>query len=425
MAVTSAANAVNLQLEKVRKKLPVLFDRDGVFCAYVEKKPVEVVSDRDMRIPVEKRPGGKFRHVSMDGGGLGRGDGTKWDKATINCVHVVEAIEYTKLADISTNKSEKAIEQAVNRLIATSMDELRRNVDSELMTAGNGVAGTTSVYSVGTGTGGGDRLTFAGATDGFGNRLIRDGCDYSVYDTTLATNKSAATGERTVVFYDLPNKIVDIFPSLPTGIAGDKLVFAGLSGANPVGMLGVPYHHAITGTWLGFNRANEPNTRSNRVNAAGPLALSHGRLALNRIGDRVGIEEGVKADWWMHPSNVQQIEELGQAVTMLTKMPGSGSKQDFDLAYNPGTFCGVKIRQSFSWDKTRLDLIVGDTWGRAEMNPAGYYVTRDGRKMFEVRDQQGGVAAAELFYLTWSGNYYIDNPARTAFVDGITITSGY
>src|SRR5687768_7150278 len=121
------ADTVGLQLEKVRKKLPVLFERDGVFASWVEKKPVEIVSNRDMRIPVEKRPGGKFRHVTMDGGGLGRGGGAVWDKAVINCVHVAEAIEYTKLADIATNSNEKAIQQAVNRLIATAMDELRRN----------------------------------------------------------------------------------------------------------------------------------------------------------------------------------------------------------------------------------------------------------------------------------------------------------
>lgn len=422
MAVQDAANATNLQLEKVRKKLPVLFERDGVFASWVEKKPVEIVSNRDMRIPVEKRPGGKFRHVNIDGGGYGRGDGAKWDKATINCVHVTEAIEYTTLADVATNKNEKAIEQAVNRLIATAMDELRRNVDSELMVAGTGVAGTTSAYSVGTGTNGGDVLTFAGATDGFGARLIRDGCDYSVYDTTLATNKSLATGPRTVVFYDGPNKIVHITPSLATGIAGDRLVFDGLTGANPVSILGVPYHHAITGTWLGFNRANEPNTRSNRVAAGGALALSHGRLALNRIGDRVGLEEGVKAAAWMHPSQVQAYEELGQAIMMINKQ---AKAENMDLYFDPMNFAGAPIKKSFSWDKQRIDFVIGDTWGRAEMYPAGYKTTRDGRKMFEVRDQQGGVAAAEIFYLVWGGNYFIDNPARTAFIDTLSIVSGY
>jgi len=46
------------ELETVRKKLPLLLERDDTWFSSVEKKDVEKVSARDMRVPLELRPGG-------------------------------------------------------------------------------------------------------------------------------------------------------------------------------------------------------------------------------------------------------------------------------------------------------------------------------------------------------------------------------
>jgi hypothetical protein len=79
-----------------------------------------------------------------------------------------------------------------------------------------------------------------------------------------------------------------------------------------LGLFGLPYHHsnASTGTWLGFNRATTPEIRANRVNAAGGLALPFARLAINKIGDRIGMDTQIQVEAWMHPAQKQAYEAV-------------------------------------------------------------------------------------------------------------------
>ena len=51
---------VATQIEKVRTKLPVLFEREDKFFAKIEKREVDKISSRDMRAPLELRTGGDF-----------------------------------------------------------------------------------------------------------------------------------------------------------------------------------------------------------------------------------------------------------------------------------------------------------------------------------------------------------------------------
>jgi hypothetical protein len=143
MAVVEA-NVNALELERVIPKIRVLFERDDKFYANIQKREVEKISNRQMRVPLELRPGGSFQYFNPDGGDLGRGGGPTWDKAVLNCVFVSENIEYTKLTQWATDTDRKAITNAVRRLTATALDELRRQLDSQMMQAGNGVIGTVT-----------------------------------------------------------------------------------------------------------------------------------------------------------------------------------------------------------------------------------------------------------------------------------------
>jgi hypothetical protein len=61
-------NVVALELEKVLPKIQVAFERDDKFYANIKKRDVESVSYRQMRIPLELRPGGSFQYFDPDGG---------------------------------------------------------------------------------------------------------------------------------------------------------------------------------------------------------------------------------------------------------------------------------------------------------------------------------------------------------------------
>lgn len=422
MAGQAETNVLGLELERVRDKVKTLFDRDDKFFSSLEKKPTEVVSNRDMRIPLELRPGGKFGQYDPDGGSLGRGGGIQYDKAVINTVHFKHAVEWTAKSQWATDSKRKAVLDSFRDALAKQLDEFRRHLDSMCMTDGTGVLGTASVYSVGTGLNGGDKITLG--TDGFGARLMRFGQSVNVYNAALSTNRSVGQ-EREIVFYDLANKIIDIFPSIAGGIATDKIVISGVTATPPVSLLGVPYHHsnASTGTWLGFTRSTTPEIRASRVAAGGALALPFARLAINKIADRVGIDEGMRLQAWLHRCQMQAYEEIGQLVSQIHKQ---ANQENLNMYFSDNMqLAGAPCKPSMSWDKTRIDFIT-DVWGRAEMKEIDYYKDpQTGRKIFEVRGTDGGVVAAWLFYLVTSFNIFVDNPAACSYIDTLTVPSGY
>lgn len=417
MAVTET-QVVAAELERTVPKVPVLFDWDDVFYSSIEKGTgVEIISNRDMRIPLELKPGGKFGYYNPDGGDLGRGGGPQLERAVISTVHFKMGVEWTKLTEIATDSPKKSVLNYFRHVLAKSMAEFRRNVDSACMTAGNGVLANPNAVAIGGGTAGGDRWTVP-ATDGFGVRLLRFDLDVGVYSAALAVKR----GEVAINYYDLANRIVDTFPSLPGALATDKLVSSGL-GVAPVGLLGVPYHHssAATGFWLGLSRVTTPEIRANRVNAAGAFALPFARLAVNKIGDRVGIKEMGGLVAWTHPCQKDAYEQTGQLVSFIQKQ---AKEEALNMYFDGFQLAGAPLEVSYSWDKTRIDFVNKSLWGRAEMHPAGYY-TVDGQRIFPIRGASGGVAAAMIFYLIASFNLYLGNPAMGSYIDGLTIPAGY
>lgn len=420
MAQTES-QVVALELERVIPKVPTLFDREGLFYAALEKKPVEKVSNREMRVPLEIRPGGNSGHFDPDGGSLGRGDAPTFDKATIQPVFLKHAVEVTTLSQWVTDDRRKAVLNSFRNILAKSMAEFRRFVDSLCMTPGNGVLGTISAVS---NSGGNDTYTLG--TDGFGARLLRYGQTVNVYSSDLLTNRTSGA-EKKISFYDLANKQITI-PQVTNAQAGDLIVSQGLSATPPVSLLGVPYHHnnASTGSWMGMNRATTPEIRANRVagNSAF-LTLPSPRLAMNKVGDRLGSEQVGRMQAWMHPCQVQVYEQLGILMTQINQNPGEG--KGLDLYYGGAMqLAGAPVKKSYSWDKTRIDFVNLDVWGRGELQPAGFYKPEGSNKyIWEVRGADGGVATSNIFYIVAAFNIFMNNPAGAAYIDALKVPSGY
>jgi len=417
MAVTESQVAAT-ELEKVVPKVRVLFERDDKFYANIKKRDVEKISHRQMRVPLELRPGGSFQYFNPDGGDLGRGGGPSFDKAVLNSVFLSENIEYTKLTQWATDDARKAVINSVRRLTATALDEMRRQLDSQMMQSGDGVIGTVT-----TDTPAGGSNVITATTDGFGVRLMRYGQTVQVWDAALAVNK----GSGKITLYDVENKVINITPQIAGVAPTDKIVTDGLTApASLPALFGVPYHHsnASAGTWLGFSRSTTPEIRANRVNAAGAgLTLPLPRLAVNKIGNRVGIENDFSPRAWTHPCQQQAYEEIGQLVSIIQK----AAKEEALNMYFGGSnmqLAGAAITPSYSWDKTRIDFIVDEVWGRAEILPIGFYTT-DGRKIFEIRGPSGGVAAAEIFYMVVGMQTYVSNPAACSYIDNLAVPVGY
>lgn len=405
-----------LELERVIPKIRVLFERDDRFYANIKKRDVEKISNRQMRVPLELRPGGSFQYFNANGGDLGRGGGPTFDKAVLTSVFVSENIEYTKLAQWSTDDDRKAIVNGVRRLTATALDELRRQLDAQLMQDGSGSIGTVTTD---TPSGGSNVITLT--TDGFGARLMRYGQTVQVFDSTLATNR----GSGVITFWDVENKTINITPQIAGVVPGDIIVTNGITApASLPALYGVPYHHsnASTGSWLGFSRSATPEIRSNRVNAANAaLSLPLPRLAINKIGNRVGIDNNFKPNAWTHPCQKQAYEEIGQLVSVIYK---EAKEQKLDMYFDGMQMAGAPVKDSFNWNMKRIDFVTDDVWGRGEILPIGFYTT-DGRKIFEIRGASGGVATADIFYMVVGMQTFVSNPAATAYIDALAIPNGY
>lgn len=405
-----------LELERVVPKIRTLFDRDDKFFANIKKRDVEKISNRQMRVPLELRPGGSFQYFNPDGGDLGRGGGPTFDKAVLTAVFVSENIEYTKLAQWSTDDDRKSIVNGVRRLTATALDELRRQLDAQLMQAGDGVIG---VVTTDTPAGGSNVITLT--TDGFGARLMRFGQTVQVFDTTLATNR----GSGVITNWDVENKTISITPQIAGVVATDKIVTNGISSpASLPALFGVPYHHsnASTGTWLGFSRSTTPEIRANRVNGgASALTLPLPRLAINKIGNRVGQDNDFSPVAWMHPAQKAAYEEIGQLMQMIFKKP---SEESLNMYFDGMQMAGAPVKCTFNWDKGRIDFVTDSVWGRGEILPIGFYTT-DGRNIFEIRGSSGGVATAEIFYMVVGMQTFVNNPAGCAYIDNLAVPSGY
>lgn len=417
MPQVSESQVVATELERVLPKIAVAFESDDFFYANIKKKDVEVVSYREMRVPLELRPGGRFAYFNPNGGDMGRGGGPTWDKATLRPVFMSEAIEYTKLTEWATDDKRKAIQNAVRKLTAGTLIEMRRQLDAQLQQPGTGVVGTATVVTPAAGY---DSVTFT--TDGFGVRLFRYDQQIRIYDSTLATYRGSAI----VTFWDVENKTAQFTPNTLNFQAGDLIVVEGISSPTSLPALyGVPYHHsnASTGTWLGFDRQTTPEIRSNRVNGgAAALTLPLPRLAVNKVGNRVGRDHNFKCVAWTHPAQAQAYEDIGQLVSIIQKQP---KEEALNMYFNDNLqLAGAPMRQHFNWNPKRIDFIVDSVWGRGEILPIGFY-TSDGRRIFELRGPSGGVATADIFYMVNGFQTFLTNPAATAYIDNLAVPSGY
>jgi hypothetical protein len=323
MPAQANANVVALQLEKVRDKVPLLYERDDILLTMIQQRgDVEKVSSRNMRLPLQVNPGGKAGSYNADGGDLGRRSGTAYDVAQVSPIFFRFAIEITKLVEYATTGRERAIENAAKREVANGMKQFRSFLDKLIQTAGNGVLGTINSIS---GT------TFTMAVPN-GAALVYVGQTVQVYDTTLTTNR----GTCNVTAADPITAQTITVDVLPTGtIASDVIVHDGLSGAQPVSLFGIKYHqnNATTGTWLNLNRATYPvqlaTPRVNAGNAA--LTPSNVRLAINKVRKSLGINHVGKLIAYMAVEQEHAWENLGITVSQIIKEGGGGNGNDLDL----------------------------------------------------------------------------------------------
>jgi hypothetical protein len=338
MPAQANANVIALQLEKVRDKVPLLYERDDILLTMIQQRgDIEKISSRNMRLPLQVNPGGKAGSYNADGGDLGRGAGTQYDVAQVSPIFFRFAIEITKLVEYATTGRERAVENAAKREVANGMKQFRAFLDKLIQTAGNGVLGTINSVA-------GAVLTMSVPN---GAALVYVGQTIQVYDTTLTTNRGTCQVVAADPISPTQTITVDVLPG--GTVATDVIVHDGLSGAQPTSLFGIKYHqnNATTGTWLNLNRATYPvQLQTPRVNAGNAaLTPANVRLAINKVRKALGINHLSKLIAYMAVEQEHAWENLGITVSQIIKEGGSGSGNDLDLL-----FTATRVWSAFTLD---------------------------------------------------------------------------
>lgn len=423
MAAQNNAQTIALQLEKVRDRVPLLYERDDVLLSMIQARgDVEKVSSRNMRLPLQLIAGGKAGSYNADGGDLGRGTGSTYDVAQVSPIFFRFAIEITKLVEYATSAKEKAIENAVKKELASGMKQFRTFLDKVVQTNGNGVIGTISSIS-------GNTFTMAVP---YGAALVYVGQNIQIYDPTLTTNRNVAAAVVSAVTAADPISSTQTITvdNVPANTANnDLIVHDGLVGANPVSLFGVKYHqnNATTGTWLNLNRATYPQQlQTPRVNASSSaLVPGHVRLAINKVRKALGINQLGKLIAYTAVEQEHAWENLGITISQVIKEGPGGGANDLDLLFTgKKTMSGIPIKSSISADQTRIDFLDLSHWGRAVMKDIDYYEV-GGQTVFPIYGASGGLAASFIFYFDLGMQVWSDSPRSGAFIDTLARPSGY
>lgn len=425
MPAQANANVIALQLEKVRDKVPLLYERDDILLTMIQQRgDVEKVSSRNMRLPLQVVPGGKAGSYNADGGDLGRGSGTGYDVAQITPVFFRFAIEITKLVEYATTGKEKAIENAAKREVANGMRQFRAFLDKLAQTAGQGVLGTILTVQ-------GTTLTMAVSP---GAQLVYPGQTIQIYDTTLTTNRNIASGVQTNVVQSDPTGTQTItVDNLPPGtVATDVIVHDGLAGPQPISLYGLRYHHsnATTGTWLNLNRADySVQLQTPAFNASlSALTPSPVRVVTNKIKMALGDSPFnlSKLIAYMHDEQKHAWENLGITASTIIKEGGvQQGANDLDLLFaGKFTMSGIPIKTSINAYQTYIDFIDLSHWGRAVMKDIDFYEV-NGNTVFPIYGASGGLAASYIFYYDLAMQIWLDSPRSGAYIYGLSRPAGY
>jgi hypothetical protein len=416
MAGATNSQTVAYQREKLLEKVSVLFHRDHTFFDKIEKKNLEKVSSRAMRIPLDILAGGKFSQATMDGADLGRGSGLTADVAQISAVYFTQATEFTKLAEAATDGNEKAVESSAKRNLKAAVDQIRFGLESLLMGDGSGTLDTV--------------VSAAGSAIVVNNpNQFYDGQDINVYAAVGGAQRGATA---TISSVDQMAKTLNLVAAFPVGtVGGDVIVTAGSAAVASSSLFGLKYHHvdANTGTWMQLNRATYPGKLRTPHVATGGNAVTPGtvRLAISKVQQGLGIDspDAGNLQWVMNLESVAGWENNGLVVAQTIQNQITGDSSIDMLKKNPPmTMGGRPIIQTLHGNINRIDGVCLDHWGRAELQPIGP-LEYGGQRMFPIYGASGGLASSTISYLWCGFNVFSDNPRAGVFIDGMPLTAGY
>jgi hypothetical protein len=412
------------QSEVVRKKQFPIWrtQKFNVLLDFIKKGEVEQIGERDFRIPAETEFGGRAGTYDPQMGDMGRGSMPQGVVMIQSYFPQRLNFEFDKLAIKATTNKSVAIENPFLKCIAKGFQEFMLYRDKWYHGDGTAVLGTAISHSSSSGV---SVYTLDGV---FGAQLLRRGQYVAVYDSTLATLKSAGVLRITGVSTATPS--ITLSGVVPSAASTDKICFEGVSGASPAGPRGLAYwiSSATSGTTASINRANEPQIISKSVNASSnPYVVEHVMGLYDQIlNDRGEVANELlalcapsqRANAYNNMVAIQNILLDSTTAQAVDRLPSLKGKQAF-------MYGGVPHYVDIHHDKTKVNMIVPRMFGRAVLAEEDFFQT-DGvpgerGRFIQLYGGSGGPAAGTWFGLTCEENPYCVDPGAMGLVSSLPL----
>jgi hypothetical protein len=421
-----ASNTLWQQSEVVRTKLfPFWAEADfKVLSDFISKGEIEIVGERDYRIPFKLTFGGRGGHYDNQLGDMGRGSSPTGNVMFQSFFSWRLNFEFDQMQIKATTNKKIAVQNPFLQCIADGWKENQLLWDKIIHGNGTAFLATSNAYSTGTG------VSVYTMTNAFGTQLLRIGQYYTVYDSTGTTVKSAGVLWATQI--GTQARTLTLSGVVPGGASGDLIAFEGVSGAQPAGPRGLQYwiSNAASGTTAGIDRALTNQIISKSVDGTSGLTTE----AVMALYDRILMDRGEVPNLLGIAAPAQRAYAYTQMMAIQMSLLDGGTAPVVDRLPK------IKGKESFMWggiphyvdihqSQTVVPYIDPSTWGRAQLAPDGFFETpgKSGpdARFIQLYGASGGPAAGVWFGLTRDQDLYCINPGEQGLINNLPLSSYY
>jgi hypothetical protein len=416
---STQAQAVALQLERVRAKVALLYPREHTFADVIQRIENDIVSSRAMRIPVQVFPGSQNSQTTFAGSDLGTGSASTYEVETTTPIGFVQATSWSLDSMWATDSNEQAVESFTKRELKNALQEFAAFQSVVQEQDSTGTIDTVLGFSTS------PNIIYVNNPSRFrGNEVYQD------FSAIGGTNR----GPFTVLSVDQLGGALYISGALPSGIAnGDLLLINGAPGtAAGTSINGLAYANqdvGNTGTYLGLSRSTYPGVfRTPHIAANGQALTSEmGRAIVQKRRLVNGAESEGDFVWYCGLDQEQAIEALSvqEQSVILNQVTGSNSVDPIKHDA-PKSFVGRKLHVSATAVPGRLDGLDVSHWLKSSMIPGSIGgdpvpLSIGGNTEFQMYGTSGGLAAAVLTYLVTFYQLASDSPRSGCYIDGLPV----
>lgn len=389
-------------------KLTKQYEESALFHNRLQKGRGTKIGDRGVEIPTHLS--GNYNHTFMvDGGEFPVGGSNLVKRAQVYFKNLAGAVRLSGAAIDSINAGD----------VAYIKDWLQFNLDESM----GAIYKMGNIYAHGLGTGrlatisSGANSATQTVNNTDANRFLKDGL--KVQSVTPATGAVTASG--TIANSKASSTTFTTEAAMTTTLTSDIIVASGAFNLAITGkkqMVDDTTNGAVV--FQGLSRSTYPGYRAFRVNANSTgLDVSYLRRALSAgIHINVGELNRDALEIWTHPAQVAAYSALGWGLKRF-----AGNSKSLDLGFTVHEYEGIGMVEDVDCDKDRIDFLDFSTFAKYIAKDFGW----DDKTGSILRQVVGTSSYKDQYeaFLTARYNYGCTRPNKNAFIDGLSVPTGF